>query len=1455
MYHRIATGNKAAAKELRDFVMSELKSRKDFDYDKTIEEYGNRYNKDKTKDIAFLEEEIVADSMFDVFNEKSVKRLVKEHRTLAQRIKAVIDDFIDFITGKSKDFTSLSKHFDEKALQKISDMFFEALESTNESTKKNNTVSEKADGEVKMSINESYVGDVRDWFDNTTPEQRIKDGGYFNVGMTSKALESIGVVNKEIRYYKSKIQKVLNKHSEMTPYLIEKIPEIMENPIIIMDSLTEKTSVIFYGEVVAENGKPVMVSLKINPKDKYNEVRDYDVITNSFGKNNPQYLLNTSHIRFIDKKRVNEWLTSLRLQLPSDLVSINSDTTLSQKDKGVNNSMKKSGADITDDTVKFSKNETDSDNNTLSQAQAEFFEDSRARDEKGRLQKVYHSTDSKDFNVFDKAMQGRTDNGIWGRGFYFDVNKEYSKEFGENTREFYLNIKNPYIVKSYNEKARRTGDLFIKNGYGIDFTYKNMQILDFIKQFGSRRFSNVLNALGYDGLIAGGQELVTFEPNQAKLCDNVKPSESVDLRFSRNEDYDIMTQKGDVDNGRKEEFINRKSLNSIDEVRFSKNSKYDEFATLTMQWAYSADTKVGDLAIFNRKGKEFVLLKATNNGSIEIASGSYKKVRSVYEQTYRGTANRFYEHSQGIESRQRDDIWTVFAAGDRGYDAGDGGQNESERLQADGSGDSEHLRRGNRGTRGGKESELRKSLNDTKTVDELIKENARLREALSLAKQELTLTQGHKLNEKQIKSLATGILRKTSSSYSLDTLSKNLTKVFEYIANDKQPSFDIAIDAIADISKAVISESGMYNKTLYNQYADMRKYFRETNIKLSDTAKEEITDYNDFRRRNFGRINLKNDGTELDVLWGEISEMYPEFFPADAHEAEQILLIEDALDTVNPYYENPFGYDTDEAAYDLAADIYDKYFNIAEIHTFADKKKAQMTRLRAEYNQKLRDKHIADRNDYQNRLKEARATYQKRLKNIRTYNNVKIKEIQAANATRRIAARNRRIETDNKQRLRRQVIKKTKRLTNMLVKPTEKKHIPENLKSAVLEFSKSMTETGIFTFERMARLQDAYNAVEQTINSNKDYDLYSFYDNGISESITELKETLNNRRLSELDLSELASLKNIVENINNMVSNENKLFCESKKQSVEENGQAAIDELELKGKVKRLDILNNKAAVGAKNVLIYGNMKPVYFFKYLGGTMQEMFKSIEKAEDIYARSINSSHEYFKKIADKYNYVDWCDNSEHTKKKIEFKTERGKTIKMTAEEAMSLYATIKRKQGVEHLKAGGFKFYHDEITTEKKLKVIPVKYVEKQTEAIQLTVNDMQEVSSLLSEDQKGFADEMIKYLSTDMAALGNEVSLKLYGYKKFNETNYFPITSANEYLGNKKASIESDARIKHKSFTNTTVPGANNPVMISPFFQMPGYPLFAVFCNRILRRLYDHKQGRYAAFALFQHKF
>lgn len=724
----------------------------------------------------------------------------------------------------------------------------------------------------------------------------------------------------------------------------------------------------------------------------------------------------------------------------------------------------------------------------------------------------------------------------------------------------------------------------------------------------------------------------------------------------------------------------------------------------------------------------------------------------------------------------------------------------------------------------GENVNIRKSLKDTvRTQKDLLEENRQLRKTVDLLKQEFKLTAGHKLNAAQMETLSKRILRQTHSSYDLQTLTENLTAVFESVANgnaENAVSFDDTVRAMSDIAMAVLEESSVKNTEAYDAYKDMRDYFRTTPFALSETAKQEIPDYDAFRKSNFGRMRISDSGSSLDSIWGEISELWPEFFPQDAHEAEQALLISEALEAVRPIYENPYAYDAEEAAYDLAMQMYDAYFDIQEKHTFADKadmrRKMELTKLRNGFDRRISQMRTESKAKYKADLAEVRRTYQDRIRAEKQAKWDKVKEVQQVNAYRRERDRRKRIEQDSKVNLRRRIIKNTKELNSLLVNPTDQKHIPQGLQGAVLEFCKVMTsDTSVFTEARIENLANAYKAIAN-VQDGVESDLLGSYDADIADMLTELQKAFNDnggkKRLSELSVSELRVVDTVVQHLKHIVKNENKLFFANRKATIDQMGNAAIRELNAKGVKKVLSALDIKSLESWKTLLFTHNLKPIYFFKKIGGVMQELYEELQRGEDDAQRSFEKQRAFFVKTAKENDYFTWA------KEEKSFVTESGAEFTLTADQMLAIYATYNREQGRAHLLKGGICFEGNTRKIKEKTKLgVSAKYTVKESRSIPLTEKDLANIIGALTEEQRAYADKMVQYLSKDVASLGNEISLSLYGYKKFNEPLYFPIVSKSNYLNTKQTTAQDDTRIKHASFTHKTVPNADNPIVISGF--------------------------------------
>lgn len=179
-----------------------------------------------------------------------------------------------------------------------------------------------ADGNAtSYSIDANFGKNVDDWVKNTPEGMLSTSPGYFRVGTTSEALQSIGARTDNIYMRKSKIGIIFEDHPEVTVDVIKKVPDILENPVLIMKSLTRPDSIVLLSEEKAENGNSLMVALELTPKPGGRTEAEFSLVTSAYGRDdeNLRNLINNSELLYLDtnKNRANSWLMQLRVQFPS----------------------------------------------------------------------------------------------------------------------------------------------------------------------------------------------------------------------------------------------------------------------------------------------------------------------------------------------------------------------------------------------------------------------------------------------------------------------------------------------------------------------------------------------------------------------------------------------------------------------------------------------------------------------------------------------------------------------------------------------------------------------------------------------------------------------------------------------------------------------------------------------------------------------------------------------------------------------------------------------------------------------------------------------------------------------------------------------------------------------------------------------------------------------------------
>lgn len=182
----------------------------------------------------------------------------------------------------------------------------------------------------------------------------------------------------------------------------------------------------------------------------------------------------------------------------------------------------------------LTKTEYDSHGNPISFKTAQFFKDSKVRNDKGKLMVMYHGTEANVgipkeywFNIFDIDKAGNHGN-MLGNGFYFTSDRSHAEQYAHlkgNIYETYLNIKNPLELNHFS-----TGDLA--------YTIRNINPYieaDIYKKDGSIDGYKVRKYLldnGYDG-IHSGNTYVAFNSNQIKAITNSAPTSNDDIRYMK----------------------------------------------------------------------------------------------------------------------------------------------------------------------------------------------------------------------------------------------------------------------------------------------------------------------------------------------------------------------------------------------------------------------------------------------------------------------------------------------------------------------------------------------------------------------------------------------------------------------------------------------------------------------------------------------------------------------------------------------------------------------------------------------------------------------------------------------------------------------------------------------------------------------------------------------------------
>lgn len=166
-------------------------------------------------------------------------------------------------------------------------------------------------GGISAEINEQYKSDLERW------DRGGRNGNErLILGTTGPILQNLGAEDGNIYLNGWKISKIMRTHKEMSLQTIEALPQVLENPSLVLASRAVRTRgvntrLVMFGDVRAENGKAVQVVLDLLPAEGGYRLDGMQKVNSAYTKDGGRLSLEDSDVLYTDAKRAAQVLRSL----------------------------------------------------------------------------------------------------------------------------------------------------------------------------------------------------------------------------------------------------------------------------------------------------------------------------------------------------------------------------------------------------------------------------------------------------------------------------------------------------------------------------------------------------------------------------------------------------------------------------------------------------------------------------------------------------------------------------------------------------------------------------------------------------------------------------------------------------------------------------------------------------------------------------------------------------------------------------------------------------------------------------------------------------------------------------------------------------------------------------------------------------------------------------------------
>lgn len=707
---------------------------------------------------------------------------------------------------------------------------------------------------------------------------------------------------------------------------------------------------------------------------------------------------------------------------------------------------------------------------------------------------------------------------------------------------------------------------------------------------------------------------------------------------------------------------------------------------------------------------------------------------------------------------------------------------------------------------------LREQMKDYIAIQ---RRTGKLQESRDYWKGQTRRTQRVTTDKKAVTAAAKQLIQNYGADIAVKDIQGDLQSLYDYIASGydgkDELTYTEARRRAEDIAETLVSNAVAVDSDMYDAYSDLRDYLRTTKIIYGKEYHGDIADYGDFRKRQFGRLNLGSEGhTNIDQVYQELSSRWPEFFSEQeqTRPTDQLLHIVEVLDGISEINEyNPFSRYMDQAVTGAANEIMETFFDLPQTRkTFADRQALKLENAKA----KGREQVHKVREQYTTRLAELREQNRQRVQNAiakeRETRERQMGALKDRYAAKDAAGRERRAARE----LRAKIIRHASALSQKLLHPSDQHHIPEAMRGSVAAMLESINQESQYTLdENGKRVKDgngtptkrteAFHALKEQYakivaeggDMVIDPSLLGSDADGIKggfDAVIAMKDT----KLADMSVAQLQTVWQVVKAVEHSVNTAGKVLSKAKYARTADWAQALS--IGTSSRRAKNSLTRNHALIDLET--------PYTFFSHYGEAGKAVYRMLRDAQDQQQLMVDHVAEEVRKIVDPKT-VKKLEATTHT-----FATERGEKLTLSTAQVMELYELVKRKQAHDHLLKGGV--VQPEIKTSQ---------IRRGTDSIRLTEGDLENITGTLTPEQVKIADGLQGLTRGVLADYGNKASMEAYGYKKFTESDYWPIKSAKEGLhSNIEKGGNNTRSIKNIGMAKTTMPHASNALDLAGIF-------------------------------------